>query len=123
LQRLQAPPPPSLTVEPGTNIFDRDARPGDVRVPLLQVLLRADDHEAVEVTSLTLVAQGTGNDALDVVSVRIFDDSNGNGEVDAGEPVLASGQYPVDNGTITISLNYLVPAGEVRTLLVAYDFR
>jgi hypothetical protein len=121
--QVQAAPPPSLMVEPGTNMVDRDVMPGDVRVPLLQVLLRADDREAVEVTSLTLVAQGTGNDALDVVSVRIFDDLNGNGEVDAGEPVLASGQYPVDNGTIAVSLNYLVPAGEVRMLLVAYDFR
>jgi uncharacterized repeat protein (TIGR02543 family) len=54
-------------------------------------------------SSITLNVNGSGNDATDLTNVKLYKDSNANGLVDAGEPMLVSGEFLGDNGTLTLT--------------------
>lgn len=90
---------------------------------MLSILVGADATEAVQWSSLTLQASGTGNDATDISAVQVYRDVNNNGQVDAGDVLIGSGMYPVDNGTLTIVIGpapVVIPAGQQISVLVAY---
>lgn len=76
----------------------------------------------VELRSLTLQAGGRGDDRR-IGQVRLVADENADGLWDEGEPVLASGRYQRNDGTLSLSFpeNYTVPAGSTD-LLVVYEF-
>jgi hypothetical protein len=98
--------------------------PGATNVPMLQLGLAAGSGGAVNVTGLTLQGSGSGNELLGVMQVRLWEDANGDG-VAAGETELDTAQtYTVDDGTVTFSgFSVLLQPGEVRMLLVTYDFQ
>ena len=73
-------------------------------------------------TSLVITAAGSANDQTGISSVQVYVDTNGNGVVDAGESLLGSGAYNADNGTATITINNVVPAGTNENLLVVDNF-
>jgi hypothetical protein len=119
-------------VAPALGAFSGPANPGATRelpgalnVPMMQLGLGAGTGGAVDVTALTVDGTGTGNELLGVLQVRLWDDANGDGAVSVGETELGTGQtYPADDGSVTFSgFTVSLAAGEIRMLLVTYDFQ
>jgi MYXO-CTERM domain-containing protein len=103
--------------DPGAQQFSSPV----VRMPLLQLRLIAPSHEELWVDGLTLRATGTGDDREDVADVRLVHDRDGDGSPD-GDPVLASGVFLLDDGTLTLgNLGLVFDPGSVTDLLVVYD--
>jgi hypothetical protein len=120
------PPPPVVDPEsagvgvnqPGNKQFASPVR----QQSLMQIRLDAPSNEELWVDRVILRAFGSGNDALDVERVELLRDLNGNGERDAGEPVLASGSYVSDNGTVAFNgLGLELNPGVSTDLIVSYD--
>lgn len=95
---------------------------GDPDNEMLSLMVCADPFEGVLWNSITLQASGTGNDATDITAVKVWLDNNNNAQVDPGDTLVGSGVYPVDNGTVTITLtpSPLIPAGGCVPALVSY---
>jgi len=119
------PPPPvvapaSVTVgasDPGALAFSSPV----CATPLFQVRIAAPSHEELWVDEITLRASGTGDDALDVTEVALLHDVDGDGRRDLAEPVLATGTFAADDGTLTFTgLDRTLLPGEEMTLLVLY---
>ena len=92
------------------------------RLPLLQLRLQAPSHEELWVDRVVVRGSGTGNEVADVTQVRLVRDRNGNGSIDGGEPVVATGTFSANNGTVTFNnLALEADAGTTLDLLVAYD--
>jgi len=105
-------------MDPGTQAFASPV----CSLPVLQLLLQAPSHEELWVDGVTVRGSGTGSETLDVQAVSIVADLDGDGQRDKGEPVLGTGTFTVDNGSVTINgLKVQVPTGETRNLLVVYD--
>lgn len=87
---------------------------------LLRLRLHTDSGD-VMLRSLSLSGNGSGDERT-IDSVKLLHDVNGNGEVDSGEPVLASGSYESDNGELTLSLStdLELPLGSTD-ILVTYQ--
>lgn len=91
------------------------------RMPMLQLRLTAPSHEELWVDGITLRASGTGDDREDVAQVQLVRDRNGDGNP-SGDPVLASGVYLLDDGTLVFdNLDLTFDPGSVTDLLVVYD--
>jgi hypothetical protein len=89
---------------------------------LLQIRLAAPSAEELWVDAVTLRAAGTANDALDVAEVAVVHDRNGNGRRDGNEPVLGTGTFSADDGTLQIQgLDLELDPGQGTDLLVLYD--
>ncbi|MGH8103834.1 MAG: choice-of-anchor Q domain-containing protein, partial [bacterium] len=73
---------------------------GQTLRPMLQFVATAGSSEAVRVNSITLRASGTGNDQTGIISVKVYEDTNGNGQFNAGEPLVGSGAYNTNDGTL-----------------------
>ncbi len=120
------PPPPAVT---GASITVAASPPGPQQfaspvcaLPLLAVELVPPSHEELWVDSLRVRAQGSGHDVTDVASVDLVLDVNGDGTIDRGEPVLASGTFGADNGSVLFGdLGLELNPGTTRKLLVAYN--
>jgi hypothetical protein len=117
----------SLSASPGPNTPSDHRRYYDPTAPpyneMLQLELTAGSAEAVRIDSITLVASGTGNDSTGITPVLLVHDADGDGLYDTGETILATGTYPVDNGTLvlTIAGGHIIAAGTTDYLLVVYD--
>lgn len=112
---------PSVALGPA-NPAARSSGSPVCRAGLLQLRLRAPSHEELWVDSLRLRASGSGNDALDVTGVEVVRDTNGNGAADGNEPVLASGTFSSDDGTLQLTgLGLEVDPGATADLVVVYD--
>jgi hypothetical protein len=86
------------------------------------VRVEAPSLEELWIDGVTLVATGSGNDALDVTTVTVVEDRNGDGQRDSGEPVLATGAFAADNGTLQLTgMGLELDPGEETHLLVVYD--
>ena len=79
------------------------------------------DSGGATLHSITAAASGSGDDTL-IDNVMLVVDSNGDGKLSGSDVILASGKYPVDNGTITFPLAepYDVPPG-VTELIIVYE--
>jgi hypothetical protein len=89
---------------------------------LLRLLLTAPSHEELWVDAVTVAASGSANDALDVGGVSLVHDANGNGLADGGEPVLGTGTFAADDGTLSLSgLDIELDPGAQAHLLVVCD--
>jgi hypothetical protein len=115
--------PGGLAVRAGVSMpVDGFVATSEQTVEMLQLRLVVSSVEAVRVTGLTAHASGTGNDAADVASVFLVEDLNQNGVYNAGiDPVLASGSYGGDNGTVTFALSRTFTAGQSLHWLLVYD--
>jgi len=118
------PPAPPLLPAAATNVPLGDMSFGNpvCDTALLRIRLTAPSAEELWVDAVTVDATGTANDALDVAEVAIAEDRNGNGMRDKSEPVLGTGTFAADNGTITFTgLDLELDAGGETNLLVLYD--
>lgn len=106
-----SPPPASLTTESDAG-----------EVPVLQLLLQAGSAEGVSVESATLSSRGSGDDRGGIGAVSVYLDADGDGELDAGETLLAQGRFERDNGSLTVVFDAPLDlaAGADATLLVVY---
>lgn len=118
-----APPPPT----PSFSVRLGDAPPasrtepkGSANLPWLQARLTPADG-TVEMTALTLQASGTGRDDLDLTELRVHADSNANGRLDAGEPLLGSGRFSGDNGSVALTFTSPLAVAAPMHLLVVGD--
>jgi len=120
------PPPPAVTAAsitatatpPGPQQFSSPV----CALPLLSLRLVAPSHEELWVDSIRVRAQGSGHDVTDVASVDLVLDADADGAIDRGEPVLASGTFGADNGSVLFgSLGMELDPGTTRNLLVAYN--
>lgn len=105
-------------LSPGTDTV----RSGATAVPMLQARLAAV-LEPIGVSGLTLTARGSGDEPSGVATVRLYVDANRNAQVDPlTDPLLASGTYAANDGTVTLMFaERTVAAGTTEDWLVAYD--
>lgn len=111
---------PTIVVQPGP------APPHDAEAAGTTAALQADlvnlSAEPVDLAALTLRAAGTGDDVSGIAAVRVYDDADADGEVDAGEDLLASGKFGQDEGKATLALQMdPMPSGSSMTALVVVD--
>ncbi|MGQ9581260.1 MAG: DUF7901 domain-containing protein [Armatimonadota bacterium] len=114
----------TLEVKQNHTIRDHFWWPGhpDPENEMISILGAADLVENISWTDVTLQARGSGNDATDVLAVRVWADNDNSGTVSAGDVLLGTGTYPVDNGSVTIPLvpAPTVPAGGVFPIVISY---
>ncbi|MFW2405036.1 MAG: hypothetical protein ACN4GT_09725, partial [Gammaproteobacteria bacterium] len=94
---------------------------GDGEVVMAKFLLRSDSGDTA-LNSLTLNSSG-GADERQIDDVVLIHDVDRDGEWNDADQILASGQYAVDDGSLTLFLDepLEVPAGDTN-LLVVYVF-
>lgn len=73
-----------------------------------QFSITTDSDEIVDINSITIKAEGTGDDAVDISLVRLILDKNGNGLIDENDQSLGDGYYNIDDGTSKIHAS-LIP--------------
>ncbi len=73
-------------------------------------------------TNVKLTASGSGDDAAAITSVQVYADTNGDGILDAGDQLLSTGSYTVDNGTVVLTLSDTLGASATKNYLVVYNF-
>lgn len=92
------------------------------RMGVLSLRAAAPSHEELWIDSLRLRASGSGDDFADVTEVRLVRDANGDGVWQGGEPLLGTGHYSADDGTVQFTEVALeLDPGTVADLLVVYD--
>jgi expansin (peptidoglycan-binding protein) len=117
------PTPPTLVVQTGPGSpFDSIQLPGASDITIIQLQVTNSSNSAVTLTSLVLTAMGSGNDLSDITSVQAYVDVDGDGMVGAGDTPTGSALYSSNNGTITLSLNSVLPAVSTGYYLVVYSF-
>ena len=100
---------------------DRIVPAGAQGVTTLQLRLRAE-NEDFNVSSITFTADGNLNDATGIASVRLFRDADRNGIISAGDSALSQGNFPIDDGRLTLPLSTLVvPSNQSVDLIATYD--
>ncbi|MGC8862410.1 MAG: hypothetical protein ACP5R5_06485, partial [Armatimonadota bacterium] len=121
--------PGSLTFAEDVEIPDHFWYPSaDPYNEMLSVRVSASPAEDVRWDTLTLQAYGTGDDSADIASVDVWIDNNYNGKVDPADTWIGTGQYPANDGTVTIAIGVLPPpvapviinAGTSISVLVSY---
>ncbi|MBK6683948.1 MAG: hypothetical protein IPG45_05695 [Deltaproteobacteria bacterium] len=94
---------------------------GSSALPVLSLRLNAE-NEAFTVNNVAFRADGSLHDVLELAQARLYLDADQNGLVTAGDTLLSSGVYLVDDGLITFSTPGLsVPRNLTRDLMVVYD--
>lgn len=101
----------------------RDATPAQSGVGVLQLRVAASGAEPVVVSSLGISGSGSGDEVTDLAGVRLYLDQDGDGELDAGEALLAGpASYGTNDGTLTLSgFSRELAPGSVELWLVTYD--
>lgn len=102
---------------------DGTVAPGMTDIVMLHLQLAASQQDDVDVLSVTLTADGTGNDAQAVTGVRLYQDVDGDGQVTAADVLLGSSTYSADDGTLTVTFSppLRIAKGQSCLLLVLYD--
>ena len=108
--------PVAVTLEVVPLTTTRTTSGGDV--VMLELKLQSVSGDAV-LKSLALAAGGTGDDRS-IDEVLLVHDLDGDGLPDHGEPMLASGSYESNNGSLTLELvsEFEVPFGTTDVLVV-----
>jgi uncharacterized repeat protein (TIGR01451 family) len=114
---------PNFEVLTHTTFTNANVNRGTANVPMASFRLFSHGPVPINVQSLTLRAAGTGNDATDLSQVELWWDQDSDGTLDAGEPLLGSGTYNADNGTVTLAIGAAYPLEQFIPMhvLVTYD--
>ncbi|MHC5036848.1 MAG: InlB B-repeat-containing protein [Planctomycetota bacterium] len=97
--------------------------PGSSSVAMVQFGVRTSSLEGGTISAVTFTGTGSGNDATEVTGLRLYRDTNGNGLLDSGEPLLGTGTYGTNDGTVTISgMNESLTVSSQTFWLVTYNF-
>lgn len=101
-----------------SSYFDPDADPWN---EMLQINVSAVNDDLGNL-NFTLQASGTGDDSTDIAQVDLVRDLNGNGIYDNDtEPLLASGNYAQDDGTLQLNTSHSISKGQSHVFLIAYQ--
>jgi len=118
-------PAPTLTVAIGENntanhVYSIPSN--NTEVIMLQMKMSAGTYENVNLTSLSLIASGSGDDSKGISVVEFIADLNGNGVYDSGENLLAGTKYLRDNGALQLDIpgGYVIPANTTSYFLIIY---
>lgn len=110
-----------VTVAAGTSTPpNQTLAAGAASVAMLQFAL--DPSSSTTLDNITLTASGSGNEHVDVTAVKLYADANGNGVADAGETLLASGNYGDNDGSVTLTVAPPYAVSGPSNFLVTYDF-
>lgn len=93
-------------------------------VAILQFVASASSIEDVGISSLTILATGSGNDQTDIASVLLVEDANADGAYTNGiDTLIGTQSYNANNGTVTFpGVNITIPANGFKTFLIVYNF-
>jgi CSLREA domain-containing protein/uncharacterized repeat protein (TIGR01451 family) len=124
------PPPPSDPIAPPSiDLTEGPSAPtdgtiaaGETGVPALQIQAQNSGTVAAQVTSVTLRASGTGDDRTGIAGVGLFLDFDGDGQVGAGDGLLATGSFAEDDGDLVLPIATALQAGAHQQWLVVVDF-
>ncbi len=86
-------------------------------VPIIHIVLSANDVDDWLVTSLTFQSSGKGNEkeGEDVVEVRLYLNSiNGS--------LLGTTTYSADDGSVSFSMSEIIEKGSSKSFIMVYDF-
>jgi hypothetical protein len=120
------PQPPAATpasaavgaANPGAQQFASPIRD----ITMLQLRLAAPALEQLWVDQVTVRAGGSGDDLVDLDAITLVRDLDGDGRRGGNEPVLGTGVYSADDGTIVFAdLGLTIAAGGTMDLIVEYD--
>ncbi len=103
----------SVEVTMPTRLADLAVVRGSTGVPLASYRGISHGPTPVGGGTISLKASGTLNDATHVTAVRVWLDRDGDGTVDADDTQLVTGVFPVDNGTVVMTV---LPAGALEQL-------
>lgn len=76
---------------------------------------------ATSVTRLRVTGSGSASERTDVTQVRLVADLDQDGVPEAGEPVLGSGAFAADDGSVDLALARTIPANGFEHWLVVYE--
>lgn len=114
------PPPPSGTAVSRLALPNQGIKPGDFEVPALRFKLETNQPSTL--SQLGLEAVGSGHDAQDIAQVALYRDDNSNGQIDSGEPMLASGVFTDDNGLLNLVPTTAQSLSGSTSFLIVVDF-
>lgn len=92
--------------------------------PIIQLRLIANEEEDIEVSSLTIAADGLGDDSAGIAAASLYLDADRSGTLSGPDTLLSSATFASDNGSIPFiwSPPITIPLGETRDLVVTVDF-
>ena len=91
---------------------------------MIQIKLTADSYDDINITSISVAANGTGDDKNSISHVRLIEDVNNTGKFAAGENMYASTKYFSDNGVINLNFigGYKINKSTSVYFKIVYDF-
>jgi len=89
---------------------------------IIQIKLAAGEQDII-LSSIDLVAGGSGDDQKGISVIKVYSDSNGNGDVDRLDTLIAFGKFPIDNGVYVASIedDYTIKNSTTAYILVTYS--
>ncbi|MHC4601107.1 MAG: hypothetical protein ACYS47_19100, partial [Planctomycetota bacterium] len=111
----------TLLLSAGTSPFPTTVQPGASNLPVLQIVLTADNVENITVRSIRVTETGTLNPASGVTAATLYEDVDADGAAGAGDRLIASVATSFQGGFVFTGLAETIPSSGNRTWLVTYD--
>jgi len=91
---------------------------------MMQIKLTADSYDDINITSISISSNGTGDDKNSISHVRLIEDVNNTGKFAVGENIYASTKFLNDNGVLTLNFigGYKINASSSVYFKIVYDF-
>jgi len=91
---------------------------------MIQIKLTADSYDDINITAISIAANGTGDDKSSISHVRLIEDVNNTGKFAVGENIYASTKYFADNGVINLNFigGYKINKSTSVYFKIVYDF-
>lgn len=91
---------------------------------MAQVKFTADSYDDINITSISISANGTGDDKNSISHVRLIEDVNNTGKFAVGEGMYASTKFLNDNGVLNLNFigGYKINASSSVYFKIVYDF-
>jgi MYXO-CTERM domain-containing protein len=109
-----------LAARSAPSFVGRVIRRGDRGVLVLGLEL-STDLEAATIATLTLRGEGSADEARDLDAIRVVHDLGRDGRADASDPILASGRFTTDGGSLSLPIALPLGAASVAELVVIVD--
>jgi hypothetical protein len=91
---------------------------------MIQVKFTADSYDDINITSISISANGTGDDKNSISHVRLIEDVNNTGKFAVGENIYASTKFLNDNGVLNLNFvgGYKINRSTSINFKIVYDF-
>ncbi|MBI4010137.1 MAG: hypothetical protein HY361_03005 [Candidatus Aenigmarchaeota archaeon] len=89
---------------------------------MVQLKITASAQDII-LSSMDLIASGSGDDQRGISTIRVLADSNSNGDIDDADNLIAFGKFLVDNGVYGASIQngYTIKENKAVYLIVTYS--